>query len=404
MKWFFCFVLAAGGLAGWKYREQLSSLVDSPRVRSLPTRTVGNSDPSSEAIFATGFVEGRTESVDLRFEIAGRLEELLVAEGQAFLKGDVLAVLDSAVLKQRVIQAEADLALAKAQHRRLENAARPETRQVAESQVLVAQAEVDRIEDRANRIKRLFDRGAASEEEWKSEFYSLQTAKAKLMEQQALAAEVKAAARGDDLEVAFKQIEVAKAGLEHAKLMLAKAQIIAPSNGTVLNIAKETGELVDSSDAEPVLVFADTEVLRVRAYVEELHALGVSRGDSARVTVDGLPNQEFDGQIVACAPWMQGKQYRSHKPNELLDVKTREVLIELKDASQLVVGLPVEVTMTPRKQETPLFPSEESIETVSPVTEWPVSNQENEYSSQADTEYPGNGPVWQSLENPLAHQ
>ena len=124
-----------------------------------------------------------------------------MAEGDKVEEGQVLAEIDSAVLKQQVVQAEADLESALAELTRLQNAARPETRQVARTQVEVAQAEVSRLEDKAARVKRLYDKSAASEDEWKEAYHLLQIAKARLDEKQALAAEVNAPARTDDVDV-----------------------------------------------------------------------------------------------------------------------------------------------------------------------------------------------------------
>src|SRR5690606_19446425 len=47
------------------------------------------------------------------------------------------------------------------------------------------------------------------------------------------------------------------------------------------------------------------------------------------------------------------KQHRTHKPHELLDVKTREVLIELENAQTLVVGFPVDVMIKPTSPSAP---------------------------------------------------
>jgi hypothetical protein len=50
---------------------------------------------------------------------------------------------------------------------------------------------------------------------------------------------------------------------------------------------------------------------------------------------------------------MDQKQHRTHKPNELLDVRTREILIELDQGHELVVGLPVDVMITPKAKPNP---------------------------------------------------
>ena len=250
------------------------------------------------------------------FEIAGRLDKLLVAEGDNVEKGQVLAEIDSAILKQHVVQAEADLESALAELTRLQNAARPETRQVAQTQVAVAEAEVSRLEDKSGRVKRLYDRGAASEDEWKEIFHQLQIAKTRLAEKQALAAEVEAPARTDDVNVSKSRVEIARAAVSHCKLQLDKAKLLAPGDGTILHVGCEEGELVDPSDEKPLFLFANLDTLRVRAYVEELHALKISVGDTAKITADGLPGEIFTGTVVFRAPgWMKNNTAPTNPTN-----------------------------------------------------------------------------------------
>lgn len=349
MKWFALIFAIAAGVVGWKYPAEIAAMLRQPKSDSLPTRTTSATSMPPDAIHATGYVEGATETIELHFEIPGRLESLSVREGDRIRRGQVIANLASDILALRVIQAEADLALAMTQRTRQANAARLETRRVAQAKVLVAEADVKRLEDHAQRMKRLLDKSASSESEWSDAFHTLDSAKARLAEQQALAAEVEAPARDDDLEIAAKQVAVASANLQHAKAMLNQTRLVAPIDGTVLHVAKQAGEMVTDTDTEPVLILANLDAIRVRAYVEELNALNVTLGDSVQVKVDGLDEKIFSGTVVFCAPRMDQKQYRTHKPNEMLDVRTREVVIELKDASQLVVGLPVEVTITPTK-------------------------------------------------------
>ncbi len=367
MKWFLAICTLLGGGAGaWHYRDQLAAVFPDQARKPLRAKTVAHPPSDEETIYATGFVEGRRQTAELRFEIAGRLDKLLVAEGDKVQEGQVLAAIDSSVLKQQVVQAEANLESAIAELTRLQNAARPETRQVAQTQVEVARAEVARLEDKAARVKRLYDKSAASEDEWKEAYHLLQIARAKLDEKQALAIEVNAPARTDDVEVSKSRVEIARAALLHAKLQLEKTQLIAPCAGTILHVDCEQGELVGPSDSKPLFLFANLDTLRVRAYVEELHALKISVGDRAKITADGLPGETFEGTVVFRAPWMDEKQHRTHKPNELLDVRTREIVIELNQADQLVIGLPVEVSISP-KTAGPLTPSSNADQTT-PVT------------------------------------
>ncbi len=66
--------------------------------------------------------------------------------------------------------------------------------------------------------------------------------------------------------------------------------------GTVFHLGGEIGEMVEPTDLKPMMLFANLDTIRVRAYIEELHALKISVGDTAEITADGLPGQKFSGK------------------------------------------------------------------------------------------------------------
>lgn len=74
-------------------------------------------DTVIEQILAVGTLQPN-EAVSVVPEIAGRIERIAFAEGQAVQAGDVLVELDAAILKAELAKARADLALAKANHER----------------------------------------------------------------------------------------------------------------------------------------------------------------------------------------------------------------------------------------------------------------------------------------------
>ena len=91
---------------------------------------------------------------------------------------------------------------------------------------------------------------------------------------------------------------------------------------------------------------ADTGELRVRAFVEELDAVRVQEGMTVKVTADAWPNKSFPGRVISCSPHMVPKRHLSNEPGERIDVKVREVVVQLDQSDardRLVVGLPVDV-------------------------------------------------------------
>jgi multidrug efflux pump subunit AcrA (membrane-fusion protein) len=106
-------------------------------VAVTPTPALSRPDNVSAEGVVTPF-----RSVDLSFEGSGRVDKILVAEGDQVVAGQELAVLETRDLEQSVLQAEARLESAEAQLAKARAGARPE--ELAEAQVglTVAQSAV----------------------------------------------------------------------------------------------------------------------------------------------------------------------------------------------------------------------------------------------------------------------
>ncbi|MCA9771456.1 MAG: efflux RND transporter periplasmic adaptor subunit [Myxococcales bacterium] len=143
--------LAAGLAGGCVQRSpEARETVEAPR----PLVAVEGLDPR-DYVFTLSFVgrlEPRTQ-VEMAFEIGGTVEAVHVDEGDAVSRGQVLASLDTALLRTELNQAEANLAIAEREERRsaelFKKAVVPEARrQDAASQAALARATVAGIRER----------------------------------------------------------------------------------------------------------------------------------------------------------------------------------------------------------------------------------------------------------------
>jgi hypothetical protein len=111
------------------------------------------------------------------------------------------------------------------------------------------------------------------------------------------------------------------------------------------------------ASANPILVLADLSRLRVRAFVEELDVARVGIGQSAVVTADGMPGQEFTGVVTQVLPRMGKRGVETDAPGEYKDIYHREVLIDLDEGQILPVSLRVRVRINSRMSDrTPRTP------------------------------------------------
>ena len=305
------------------------------------------SQPGGCTIFAAGRVEGATQEIELRFQLSGRIEELLVEEGQLVQKGEVLLRLIDAQYRHEAALAAADVKLAEAQLERLINGARPQERAVAAALYRAKLAELELAKLSWKRTDKLRADRTVTQQKVDNDRIRVATLMGEVEAARARMELLEAPARLDEIHMDEARVLAAKARLELANVRLERTRLRAPCRGRILEIDVETGELTGPESLDPAIVLADTSSFRVRAFVEELDAPRVQVGMKAKIVADGLPGQELEGHVTRSSLRMGHKEIWTDQPNERFDTKTREVWIEIKESQSLVVGLPVDVMIDP---------------------------------------------------------
>lgn len=182
---------------------------------------------------------------DIRSTVAGRITEIAVSEGDRVAIGTVLVQMDSAVQQARV-------ALAK-------QAAG------ARGQLQRAAATVDQAEAFATRVRQARARGAAQAWEVTAAEQAVLIAEAEFV----IAQEAQSNAAG---QLAMEEATLAEFGLR------------APFDGTVLEIFKEPGEIIDTQ--EVVITFGHLRTLQATAFVPVEGFGTLEPGKTLRAIVD----------------------------------------------------------------------------------------------------------------------
>src|SRR5688572_26751531 len=112
------------------------------------------------SIHAPGVVEGVGRQLDLRMQLAGRVVEVPVKEGDFVEQGQVLIKLDDATQRQQVEMLQGELAYAEAQLQRLKNGAHHQERLEARALLASREAKRKHAENELERITRLLTKNA----------------------------------------------------------------------------------------------------------------------------------------------------------------------------------------------------------------------------------------------------
>jgi multidrug resistance efflux pump len=314
------------------------------RGRSQGKDVFGAAPPQRlDYVAANGVVEGARPDVAMRSEIVGTVAAVYFRENQQVQKGELLMELANGSRRAQVALAEAELAIARADLDRLNNGERAEKRSAFKAGANARQAAYLQAQKDWERIKLVLAKRAASQEQADTAYYLMLRAKAEMEQAQVEHALAEAPPRPDEVAAADARVRAAEARLQLAQAELAKTQLRAPTPGRVLRVYVEPGELAEPRTAQPLLLFADLSQRCVRAFVEELDAPRVQVGQGAVVTCDSSPDQEFRGTVRQVLPRMGKRSLKSDAPEEYKDVYFREVIVELAEGTGLLLNSQVRV-------------------------------------------------------------
>jgi HlyD family secretion protein len=238
-----------------------------------------------KSITATGIVEP-LDTVSVGAQVSGLISKVYVDFNSIVHKGDLLAQIDSSIMKAQSDQAMANL--------------------------LVVKSNLTYQKDNFNRQELLLKGGAISPA---------------------------------DFQTSLNQFEIAKANLENAnaqlklsKKYLSYTSIYAPISGVVLNRNVSAGQTIASSFNAPVLfvIAKDLTNMLVRANVDEADIGGVEPGQPVSFTVDAYPDLLFKGKVLKI----------QLKPSTTANVVTYPTLISVENKNmQLKPGMTASINV-----------------------------------------------------------
>jgi len=331
--------IAAGAVGVGPLRES--------RLPSREPSKVPPPPPPAEyrvAARALGKLESASEEIPVASDITGRLEEILVDEGDSVTAGQPLARLEETAQRAQVEAAEAAVRAARARWERLQSGSRPEEIRKTAAQLAAAEARARIARERAERARQLLESG----------IFSRDDAEAAQREAEALEAQVRAGreelslaelgTRPEDLAAGKAELEKSDRELAAARAELAKTILTSPIDGTIVRRNLRAGQAVSSFQVEPVITVADLSRLRVRAEVDEIDIGKVHAGQRVRAEAEPFPGLYLEGRVARVGRTMGRKTVRAGDPSERQDVRVREVLIDLDCTADLPLGLRLSVS------------------------------------------------------------
>ena len=297
------------------------------------------SKPATNTLTLYGNIDIR--QVQLAFHDAGRIQTLLVQEGDAVHPGQLLATLDPARFQDALLRAQATQAAQQQALNKLLAGTRPEEIAQARARLQAAQAVVANARITAQRQTALAAQRYVSQQSADNASRALKSALAELQVAQAGLALALRGPRQEDIAAARQELRADGAALALAQRELDDTKLYAPASGVIQDRILEPGDM--TSAATPAFSLALDNPVWVRAYLPEPELGKVRLGMSARIYSDSFPHHSFAGWVGFISPTAEF----TPKAVETTELRTQLVyrvrIYACNPQHQLRLGMPVTV-------------------------------------------------------------
>ncbi len=337
--------------------------------------------PSDEPrdVVALGRIEPKEGTLSVGVPTPDRLAKLKVKEGDVVKKGDLLAVLDSEVLREQ----ERKVALVQREHAeqrtnaikasgeasiRVEEIKGQQLDQLEPIELQSLDSKIDFLKKQEENAVKDYDRYvnagdivAAQDREKqrlllnqvRAEMIAARCQREKLVKTHELNrelanAQLKAAREELNLKLSAISRNLLDQQIAQAEQRVKDARIEAPSNGRILRLHVREGELVGG---RPILEMANTDKMIVVTEVVDTDVHRVRVGQKATITRLGIfeGDKKLTGKVVSIGSNVGRAHVFDVDPRAAMDNRVVEVKVELDDGKPVaeLIGLQVTVTIAP---------------------------------------------------------
>ena len=285
----FSFYLALLGLvvAGsfvWKVMQ--------PRPKSVPLAQPA-ANPYKRSVAASGIVEAQDRNIEIGSPVSGLIEDYLVKVGQKVERGDVLFIIDGRDLRASL--------------------------QVQQTEVEVAKAKEELLQDQLQRLEKVKDQRAISIDEVKTKYFNVKVAQTELM--------------------------AAEAKVQEIKALLDRLVIRAPRQGVIIQNSLRVGEYFQAGGAKPAMVLGNHEQLQIRADIDEQNAAEMILGAKATAFPRNNTSLAIPLKFSYIEPYVIPKRSLTGASQERVDTRVLQVIYQVEQPLEfpLYIGQQVDV-------------------------------------------------------------
>lgn len=256
-------------------------------------------------------------------KVPGRVEALLVKEGDMVKEGDTLVIINSPEVAAKMEQAQAARAAASAQSTKAKNGARQQQIASAYEMWQKAQVGVDITKKSLDRTQTLYDKkviSAQKRDEVEAQYKAaVATANAAKLQYE-MACE---GAQDEDKAAARALVAKANGAIAEVESYMGERYLVAPCDGEVVEVYPKRTELIGTGS--PVMSILDMNDVWFSFSIREDQLQGIKVGDVLEVNIPALGEQTYKAQVTYMRAMASYATWRATKNNGQYDVKSFDI-------------------------------------------------------------------------------
>lgn len=229
-------------------------------------------------------------------KVSGRVEKVLVNEGDTVTAGQVIAILEKDEFVAQVEQAKANLEMAKAKLAAVVAGNRHQEVAAANASAAQALANLNNTRKNYERAEALYNQGAISIQQLDAARTAAAVAEAQYVsakEQYSLSAE---GSRPEEIQMAQAQVQQAQAVLANLEIQLGNTGVKAPVAGVIALKSVEDGEII--SAGQQIFSITNLADVWINANIEETNIGRIKVDQPVEFTIDAFPGKKFAGHVI----------------------------------------------------------------------------------------------------------
>ncbi len=269
----------------------------------------GGASSGNVVLTAGGYIVAH-HTIEVSSKVIGRVAWIGIEKGDRVKEGQVLVRLEDSEYQAQLEQAKANLGVAEAHLKELENGSRPQEIDAARAAVEQAEADFRNSDLTLKRTLELARQDVASKAQLDSAQAQYDMGKAKLESARKNYELVKIGPRIEQIDYARAQVAQARAAVDYAQTMLDATLIRAPVSGVVLERSIEKGEMVSTMNfggtgggvKASVASLADLTDLQVELDINQNDFPKITLHQECNVTADAYPDRVYKGVVEEISP------------------------------------------------------------------------------------------------------